>query len=138
MIITTILAIWGSLLSTVLFCFKIWEMRRDRFRLTISLGIDNRGPEINLISITNHFRNPITIDAMQLFWSTKLKDENTHDYIPTQYEDDCYISVPAYSTKPIQFSDQYYFKIRPDDGDLYIRLRVAGRNGWVTKRLYPA
>ncbi|MBE5318614.1 hypothetical protein IM793_05570 [Pedobacter sp. MR2016-19] len=86
MTITTILAIWGSLLSTGLFGIKIWEFRRDRFKLSSELAINAGAPDTNIIAITNDYKNPITIGRLELFWAKKLKDENTHKYIETGFE----------------------------------------------------
>lgn len=136
MAITTILAIWGSVLSTSLLGFKIWEVRRDRFKLSSSLGINVGGPDRDVIAITNDYKNPITIDGFELFWAKKLKDENTHKYVETGLEQECHILVAAYATKQLIFAEEYSFGIRPDGGNLYIRLHIAGRKKWVTQILY--
>jgi hypothetical protein len=67
MTITTLLAIWGSVLSTGLFGFKIWEICRDKFKLHLFLAINTIAPDTNIVSITNDFKNAIIVEGLELF-----------------------------------------------------------------------
>lgn len=134
--ITTGLAIWGAILSSVLFYFKVREIIGDRFRLSISLGINTLGEDTNVIEIFNHSKKPILIDGLDLFWSKDVKDINSHMDIQTGYEQDCSIMIQPNSVKRLVFEEQYSFAILPDRGNLYIRLNIVGRKKPVTRQLY--
>jgi hypothetical protein len=63
-----ILAIWASLLSTVLACVKIWEVWRDRLRLSASYEFSAPGHGGNKIIIENPSKQPVMVSYWELFW----------------------------------------------------------------------
>lgn len=134
---TLLIAIWGAALSTGLFVIKIREYWKGRFKLHLSLGINNVAQNTNVITITNDFKNSITVESLELFWSKKVRGESKNRYIRTQFEQDCFFSIPAYSSKQLKFDEENYFGIRSDIGNLYIRINIVGRKRPFIKILYP-
>jgi len=135
---TTILAIWGAVLSTALAVVKLWEIYRDRFRISSSINFDGTGENRTVVSIYNHHKDTIIITALDLFWTTNLKKEELAYHPEIGFEQGCNLTIPAHEVKPLVFKEMYYFGCRQDKGNLYMRVHIAGRKKSITQLLFAA
>ena len=133
MTLTTLIAIYGGALSTILAILKFRETWLDRFRIATLLtsGLDNE------VHITNLYNKPITIINYELFWAKNKNTESGYRQIDTGSEDCCNIALAPAETRVLNFSGQYSFSLSPTKGNLYIRLYIAGRRKPTTQLLYP-
>lgn len=133
MTLTTLIAIYGGGLSTVLAMLKFRETWQDRFRIATLLtsGLDNQ------VHVTNLYNKPVTITNYELYWAKSKNSETDYRQIDTGSEDCCNIVLVPAETRILVFSDQYSFSIKNKTGNLYIRLYIAGRGKPVTQLLYP-
>jgi hypothetical protein len=116
--LTTLIAVYGGLLSTVLAVFKFRETWQDRFRLATLLtsGLDNQ------VHITNLYGKPVTIINYELFWAKNKNSDSGYRQIDTGSEDCCNIALAPAETRVLDFSGQYSFNLGANYGNLYIRL----------------
>jgi hypothetical protein len=133
MTLTTLIAIYGGGLSTVLAILKFRETWQDRFRIATLLtsGLDNQ------VHVTNLFNKRVTIINYELYWAKSKNSEIDYWQIDTGSEDCCNIVLAPAETRILDFSDQYSFNIKNKKGNLYIRFYIAGRSKPVTQLLYP-
>jgi hypothetical protein len=136
--ITMFLAIWGAVISTGLFIVRVWEIRRDRFRLPVTIGMGVGGPDRNVIYITNQYKNPITIEGFELYWAKDKKGNVGYKALETGLEQECNISIAAYATRPFVFEEEYAFSFRADRGNLYLKLHIAGRKKDIVHTLFKS
>lgn len=134
---TSIIAAYGAVLSTTLLGIKLWEIRKDRFKLASGIGWSIGEEHNNVITIVNQNKNPITILYYELFWAKKLKNDTSHKILDVGNEQGCFIEIPAFSTKELNFSGQRYFRPKSDNSSLYISISVAGRKKAIVLKLYP-
>jgi len=137
MTFTTSLAIWASVLSTILAIIKIWEIYKNRFRITSSIEFDSFGERKTIVSIYNHFKDPIIITGLDLFWSKSLRNETDAYHPETGYEQGCNLSIGSNGFERLIFEEMYYFGHRKDKGKLYLSLQIAGRKSDVVMQLFP-
>lgn len=132
MTLTTLIAIYGGVLSTVLAILKFRETWRDRFRIVTLLtsGLDNQ------VHITNLYSKSVTIINYELYWAKNKNSETDYLQIDTGSENCCNIALASAETCVLDFSGQYSFSLNNKKGNLYIRLYIAGRNKPVTQLLY--
>jgi len=130
--ITTIIAIWGALLSSVLGFFKLREGWDDRFRIvaTLTVGLTNK------IFITNCFSKPVTLLNYDLYWAKSKNDDKSYHQLDTGSEEGCNITISPNNTYVMEFDEQYQFALRADRGNLYITFYFIGRKP-VTCKIFP-
>jgi hypothetical protein len=121
------IAVYGAVLSTILLFVKFWELWHDRLKITVSIGWNNLGPDITEVLITSHYKNSVTITWFELYWAKhKYNIPNAND-VDLGMETGCLIELPAFSTKSVEFNEQYAFGPREGYGNLYARISIAGR-----------
>ena len=119
--ITLLLAIWGSVLSTALAGFKIFEYWNNRFKIEVS-PLFRGAPELGHdISIKNLSPKPVLLEHMELY--RKKGDEIVNLWSP----EDSFINarIEPYGNKVFNFSEGDYFGWNA--GEVYVRLWFAGK-----------
>jgi hypothetical protein len=66
---TLLLAVWSTVLSTALAGLKIWEVSRDRLRLTATYVFSVRPEDGNEVIIQNVSKTPALITYRELMWA---------------------------------------------------------------------
>lgn len=126
MLLTTILAIWGAVLSTVLCSIKVYEIYRDRSGVVVRHSF----AEQDEIILYNPSSIEILIDYWELVWITK-RNLFTTKVIPIHLDggENFHTILEAHSKKNIDFNDQYQipWRSKPENSKLYIRLYINGR-----------
>ncbi|MGQ3047829.1 MAG: hypothetical protein ACT6RD_15400 [Brevundimonas sp.] len=127
------LSVWGSALATGLAALKIWEVWRDRVRLSTSYSFSS-SPDYGDTSIIveNPSAIPVLVTYWELFWAERLFGwtlfERGEAYPEEGY---CNITIGAHNRHQFDFSGSNWFKtVNEIDGrrvKLYLRLYVAGR-----------
>lgn len=137
----SLLSIWGAVVSTGLAGVKLWEIFRDRQRLSISYFFTSDPHRGNQIVISNPTKTPVMIEGWNLAWK-KYKFFSLHSVDAlTSYPEDgiAEITVPAYGRHTIDFTEQYYFEWGQSVrrlGKLYLVLNVVGRKKPLTLFVY--
>ena len=129
-LLSMILAIWASLVSTALACIKVWEVWRDRLRLSTSYEFGDSEHGGNKIIIENPSKNPVMLSYWQLLWMKRrgFINEVTSGKFPD--EGYCSITIPAHGRHVLEFVGPQYFEwghSRIGDGKLFLKLDVVGR-----------
>ncbi|WP_316235305.1 MULTISPECIES: hypothetical protein [unclassified Bradyrhizobium] len=135
-----ILAIWASVVSTMLAGIKILEMWRDRRRLTTSYNFAAPGHGGNKITIENPSKTPVMISYWELLWVKRhhLKIETTGGRFPTD-EGYCSITIPEHGRHILTFDDAEYFDwghSTTNKRKLYLKLHIVGRRKPLTLSVY--
>lgn len=138
--LSMILAIWATIVSTVLAYIKILEVWRDRLRLSTSYEFAAPGYGGNRIIIENPSKTPIMISYWELLWIRRARfiSEVTDGRFPTD-EGYCNITIPAHARHVLEFDGSEYFEWGSSaisNGTLYIKLHVVGRRNPLTLRVY--
>lgn len=125
MTVPTTLAIWGAILSTILFIVKLYETYRDRNRLHISYVTRKSGYEI---MITNLGKTPLKIRYYELFWSQRRLFWKKTRTLLSLSENPTDITIPSYSTHTLPFYEEGHFRRTPPTGKkkMYIDLYMIG------------
>ena len=141
MSITLILAIWGAALSTVLAGIKLWEINRYSRRIHVAYLLTGDPIKEDKIIIYNLSKRVIRIEHWELLWVTRKPFLNKKIVPIDIFENGDYsLNLPANSIQPLNFNGQYHFNWRPEiekNVKLFIKLRIAGRKGFLTKPVYP-
>lgn len=74
--VTTLIAIWGAVLSTALAGVEFWRQRR-RLKITVDYMVDNLGSQHVRVAVANAGRRPVTID-MPVFILDHHVDKDSH------------------------------------------------------------
>ena len=127
------LTYYSAALSTILGIITIYKAWKERFKLEATFS---SGYQSHKIRLTNLFRNPISIDSFELFWAKDIKDESDWIFIEKGFEEECELSLSAYIGKSFEFTEQYFFSLKRNFGNLYLRLHVVGRKRFVIKELF--
>ena len=130
---TTLLAIWGAVLSTVLGLVKLheeWEKRR--------LRIEVEGAFISSVEIGHRIdiRNLGSRPSILKYWEVvsiggcwPARRENA---IEAADFDDADIQIGADDSRSLRFAEARHFAER---GNTYVRLHIAGRRRSVLRRI---
>jgi|GEM_PF-7030207 len=138
MSVTTILAIYGALLSTGMFPFKVYEHRKNSFkRLKIQFHTDDHN-KVNTLTIINFSTYPVNISYYDVFYAHKKKSEDKL-HIDSGIEGDL-INIHIEPSKKIDlvFNEAYYFNPTNDKfkgKTLFIKLWQTGKRKTITKRI---
>ncbi len=139
--ITLTLAIWAAGLSTILAGIKIWEIYRARKRLHATCLLTGDSITGDKITVYNLSKNAVIIEHWELLW-VKKNNFLHKKIVPIDsfHNEDCQLNLAANSIQPLNFSGQYHFNWSPEiekNVKLFIKLRIAGRKGFLTKLVYP-
>lgn len=119
--ITLLLAIWGSVLSTLLAGFKLFEYWNNRFKIEVA-PLFRSVPELGHdISIKNLSPKPILLEYMEFF----KKDGENIVYLWSPEDSFINVRIEPYDNKLFNFREGDYFGWNTDE--VYIRLSFAGK-----------
>lgn len=138
MTITTILAIWGSILSTTLFFFKILELRKNSFhRLRVQFHSDSYN-KVNTFTVINYSANPINISYYEAFYACVKKSKDKL-YIDFGIDGDLVnVHIKPHEKQDLKLDEAYYFNPHSDrftGKRLFITLYETGTRKVITKRV---
>jgi hypothetical protein len=133
------LAVWAAAISTALPCIKIWEVWRDRLRLTTSYDFAAPGQGGYKIIIENPSKTPVMISYWELLWrkGSYVNSETTSGRFPN--EGYCEITIPAHGRHVLEFDGDEYFErgwASIAKGKLYLKLYVVGRRWGLMLKVY--
>lgn len=133
-----LLALWGSLLSTTLFIFKVYELRKSSFkRLKVQFHADDHNKQ-NTFTIVNFSSNPVNISYYDVFYANKRRSKDKL-HIDSGIEGDLInIHIKPYETIELKFDEAYYFNPihnRFKGKTLFITLWEAGKGRAITKQI---
>ncbi|MFZ0943558.1 MAG: hypothetical protein WB930_21025 [Syntrophobacteraceae bacterium] len=124
------LAIWGSLISSVLACIKLWETWRDRRRLTTSYSISYADDDESQIIIENPSNTPVMVNYWELLWikGRLFRPETIDGVFPN--EGYCNITIKAHDRHVLSFKggQKHYRGRNATKAKLHLKLYIAGRN----------
>lgn len=128
--LTQTLAIWGALLSTLLFGVTAVDFWRRRFRIatTYNFADFTHGNEI---LVTNLNSQPITLIYWELLWLTRRwpRTSSTRRSISPEDHLPCIVIAPG-DTLRLHFKNENYFDWSATalkDDSIYVRLEFAGK-----------
>jgi hypothetical protein len=131
---------WGAALSTGLAAIKIFEVWRERPRLTTSWSFSS-SPAYgeNEIIIENPTKTPVMISYWELLWleRRRLKHKVMYGRFPDAGY--CNITIGAHSRHILGFTESEYFdaaRTVEKFGDIYLRLYVVGRHKPMLLKVY--
>jgi hypothetical protein len=131
---TLLLAVWSTILSTALACLKIWEVSRDRLRLTATYVFSVRPEDGNEVIIQNVSKTPALITYWELMWAHRRLGRTVFERMagyPTN-EGYCHITVTAHSRHVLDFKGKEHFEthgeIEGHKVSLYLRTYLVRRS----------
>lgn len=138
MIITTALAVWGALLSTMLFVFKVYELRKNSFkRLKVEFHADDFN-NINTFTIVNYSNNPVNISYYDVFYANK-KSAKEMWFIDCGLQGDLVnIQTKPYEKCDLSFNEDRYFSSyheKHKGKKLFIKLWIVGKKKPIVKKV---
>jgi hypothetical protein len=136
---TSLLAMWGAFLSTLLAAVKLWELWRSRLRLDIGYNFTGSEEIGNEIIIRNLSGTPFLITYWELLWRqrTFLHWKQSHLIGPEEDNED--IKVGAHSSIKLTFREQNHFDwgVSALRGrTIFVRLHIAGKSRPVLRKVY--
>jgi hypothetical protein len=137
--ITTFIAAWGAGLSTVLASIKIWEIRRDRFRLDVSYSFTSSERIGNEVLIRNLSVRPIILSYWELLYCSGRWPRRKFQSIAHPDHDEGDSRLEPHTTLTLHFADEDYFTSDLESLNgrrIYIRIHIAGRKP-VLRLIYP-
>ena len=137
--ITTVLAIWGAVLSTFLAAMRSWEIWRNRTRLEVGYNFTSSPSIGNEIIIRNLVASPVLITYWELQWRPKgwFSRKLLKTILPNEFSQD--LKLDGHSSTTLSFKDQEYFATdtpTPEPSRIFLRLSVAGKTRPILKRVY--
>lgn len=127
--IPELLAIWGAVLSTVLFIFKLVEVLNNRLKIDadfISSSNESNGHKIKIRNLSN---KTFIVAYWELILCLPFNNKSDGEHIA--YADiDSDHRMDPYATMTLNFTDSNYFSITEKflkGRNIYIRLHIAGR-----------
>ena len=66
--VSLLIALWGAALSTVLATVKLWEIRRDRFRIDVGYNFSGAPDGANKVIVRNLGTRPFILGYWELLW----------------------------------------------------------------------
>lgn len=141
---TFMLALWGTLVSTFLASIKIWEISRERLRLTTSYSFSTSPEHGNQVMIQNTSKTPALITYWELMWANRHFGWTFFDRMAAAYSEmgHCNIIVAAHSIYTLEFFGAEHFKtqdkIEGHTVELYLRVYLAGRESAIWLPVWTA
>ncbi|MBI2284775.1 MAG: hypothetical protein HYU71_13765 [Bacteroidetes bacterium] len=106
---TTILSIWGALLSTVLFFFKILEVTKNSFRRIRVQFYSDEYNKINIFTIVNYSSRPVNISYYEAFFA-HTKGSNDKLYINFGIDGELMnVHIKPHEKCDLSLQDSHYF-----------------------------
>jgi hypothetical protein len=136
--LTIILAAWGAILSTVLFIFRVNELRKNSLgRFSTDFHMDSYNKVIT-ISITNFSNYPINICYYEAYF-TPGKFSKNKLFIDSGLQGDLInIQVKPHERYKLTYDEAYYFNPYLDKyrgQKLFLELNVIGKKRAIRKKI---
>lgn len=128
--ITTYVAIWGAMLSTLLACIKLWELWNDRARIDISYSFTGDAEIGNEIHISNLSNKPIILSFWTLYYCSGFWPRKKTELLERPEPGDRGCRIEAHSTLTLEFNKYNYFRWSYEvlrERKIYIGLHIVGR-----------
>ncbi|MFK0339206.1 hypothetical protein ACIQT7_18210 [Agrobacterium deltaense] len=131
MTVTTIIAVWGAIVSSGLAAIKLWEVFwKDRLRLATSYMLTGeRGGEHEIV-VANISPLPVQIASWKLAWEPKLFRFNKPEIdVSPDWEDIGRFKIDAHSSYVLKFGglNQFSWDYKTSAGRrLTLRLKIFG------------
>ena len=124
------IAWWGACLSTLLAIAKLWELWRDRFRVSVSYQLTSDREEGNELFIRNLAQHPVILSYWEVVWVSRYWPFRKFSTLVEPFHLIRDIRIEAHSTFTLEFRNEDYFDWGVDALNgrrIYIRLHFAGR-----------
>lgn len=134
--LTTILAVWGALVSTLLAGVKLWEAWRARFRVEVVASLTGSEDLGHTVSVRNLASKPVILGYWQILRISGRWPFQKEKCLVSPGENANDTSIPAHSALSLCFRDEEHFAWGPASlkGDrIFIRLHFAGRRPMLRK-----
>jgi hypothetical protein len=131
MTVSTLIAWWGAVLSTLLALAKLWELWRDRFQLEVSFNFTGSQEIGNQIIVRNLSGRTFILAHWELLYGTgRWPTRRFTPLASPDYYDAGDVRIEPHSTHTLTFKEQDYFDWGVDELKgrmIFIRLYIAGR-----------
>lgn len=127
--LTTYLALWGSIVSTILGIIKYYEFRRDRLYLVVRTEFDLE----NRIKIINPSKVAVQILDFELFWATKrlflllnqkpIRIDEEEGHLRSNL-----LAPNSFTYLQLQDATVIPWRQRPEGTSLYLKIMLAGKH----------
>lgn len=121
---------WGACLSTALAGVKLWELWRDRFRVSVSYNFTSDPDSGNEIFVRNLAQHPIILSYWEVLLVSRYPPFRKFSGVVEPSPDIRDFRIDAHSTYTLHFryGDHFNWGVEFLKGRrIYIRLHVAGR-----------
>lgn len=128
--VSLLIALWGAALSTVLATVKLWEIRRDRFRIDVGYNFSGAPDGANKVIVRNLGTRPFILGYWELLWLPHrwAPKHNARSISPEEDADDIRIEPGASHTLTFAGRDHFGWGKEALRGQtIYLRLHVVGR-----------
>jgi hypothetical protein len=127
--LTITIALWGALVSTSLAVVKLWEIWRDRRRLSTTYAFSSHPKHNQKIFIANLSKDPLMLTLIELYQSQKkmFRRKKTRLLAPDKIIHA--VVIPSKSFYTIEYSEEDNFPdpFKNDEWNhLFLELHVAG------------
>jgi len=136
-----ILTIWGAALCGVFAGIKTWRIYLNHKHIHVKYSLLTNPLAGDKIIIHNLSKSAVMIEHWELLWVTK-KFFLHKKIVPIDiFEDeDSHLNLAANSIQSLNFNGPYHFNWSPEiekNIRLFIKVRIAGRKGFLTKLVNP-
>ena len=139
--LSDLVAACGATVATTLAIIRIWEVLRDRPRLSTSYSFSSSPDHGNSIEILNTSTVPALITYWELTWARRWWFWTRFDHLEAITEEGwCSITVGAHDRYTLRFDEDRWFRTR--DGiegqsvQLYLKLALANRKRMVWVKVW--
>ena len=135
---TSLLALWGAVLSTILAFVKLWEVWSSRFRMNVSHNFTSCPHQGSAIFLRNLSGRPVIVEYWELFYGSGIWPFRKTSDIASSGPDTKDQRIDSHSSKSLVFVGPDHFDWGVDalkGRKIYIRLHIAGRRP-TTKKVF--
>jgi len=128
--LTTLLAVWGSLLSTALAGVRLWEAWQARFRVEVVARLTGSEEIGNSVSIRNLAAKPVILGYWEVLRISGRWPFRKETCLVSSDEDASDRPIAAHSTVTLPFREEDHFpwgQVSLQGDRIFIRLLFAGR-----------
>ena len=136
MTISLLVALWGAVLSTILAVTKLWEIRRDRFRVDVGNNFSSAPGGANKVIVRNLGSRPFILCYWELLWLPHrwVSEHGVRSISPGEDAIDVRIEPGASHTLRFSGPDHFDWGRNALRGrTIYLRLYVVGRRSFLRK-----
>ena len=134
--ISLLIALWGAALSTVLAVVKLWEIRRDRFRVDVGYNFSGAPNGANEVIVRNLGTRPFILGYWELLWLPHrwAPKHKARSISPEEDANDVRIEPGGSYTLTCRGPNHFDWHTDALRGrTIYLRLHVVGRRSILRK-----